>query len=226
MAAAAGSDWGLMGFLDLEVDTFSRYVWRGQVRADQMCIQPSITAGSRDIGIALNIWGSAAIKGRAAPDNLDLADEIDFTLSFDRSFGKKGTTVGISLGYIQYVYPNRTDKHTEEVFGGFSLNTALAPGISFFYDFGLRDAFYIAPEIGPEISLDSEGNVKFSTRASAGFDDRDGSFAFRDVSATVSVDVRRGSLTVRPTSGISYVRDAVNRSKAEFWGGMAISFSR
>ena len=222
--AASGSDWGVKGFLDLELDVFSMYVWRGRILADKMCVQPSLTYGSRGIGLSLNIWGSAAIKDR---DVLKRSDEIDLTLSFDRSFGSRGMSLGGSLGYIQRLLPNLTGaKHSEEVFCGFSLNTQISPGVAVFYDFGLDDAFYIAVEIGPEISLDSKGNVKFSTRASVGFSDRTGSFKFSDLSGAASVDIRRGSLIVRPTSGISYVDDPVNRKKAEFWGGMAVSFSR
>ena len=87
------------------LDAYSQYVWRGQNLADKFSLQPSVTYGFGETGVSFNVWGSLAVQDRGKPNNLDKVDELDFTFGFDRILNEE-SGVGISLGFIQYTFPN------------------------------------------------------------------------------------------------------------------------
>ena len=213
--------------IDAGADIYSHYVWRGYILATKPVVQPTITFRFGDSGVAFNVWGSAAVQERGAPENLKEADELDFILSFDRSLGEEREAVGLSLGYIRYTLPNLAGtQHSEEIYGGFSLDNSIAPSMTVYYDFGLADAFYVTAGIGPEFSLDNEGMTNLSFEASIGFSGAAESFAFNDFTVLSSIGVNLEAFTICPAIGFSYADDAVNIDNSEFWGGVSISFSR
>ncbi len=212
--------------IDVGADIFSQYVWRGYRLADRPSVQPSVTLSFGETGFAFNIWGSVATQGRGAPRSLEEADELDFTLSYDRSFGEEGKAVGLSLGYIQYTFPNLMGtKHSEEVYAGISADNPVAPSLMVYYDFGMANAWYVTAGISPEISLNREGTVSLGLGGSVGFGEAAGSFGFNDLSLSASLAISRRAFTISPTIGFSYADDAVNIDNSEFWGGVGISFS-
>ncbi len=212
--------------VDGSVDAYSQYIWRGYNLADKVSIQPSLTLGLGESGVAFNIWGSAAMQDRGAPANLDGADELDFTLSYDRTLSEE-SGVGISVGYIQYTFPSvDSGTHSEEFYGGISLDNAAAPSLTAYYDFGLANAWYISFGIGPEFPLDSEGKASLGLGASVGLSDATRDFGFNDVTLTASIGFSQGMWTISPTFGYSYADDSVNNDNSEVWGGVSIGFSK
>lgn len=212
--------------VDGAVDTYSQYIWRGYNLGNKVAMQPSLTLGFGESGMSLNIWGSASMMDRSEPKNLKDFDELDFTLSYDRTLSEE-SGVGISLGYIQYTFPSVAEgTHSEEFYAGLSLDNAAAPSLTAYYDFGLADAWYITFGIGPEFALGSEGNTSLGIGASVGMSNGTGSAAFNDVTFSASLGIPAGAFTISPVLGFSYADKKVNPDESEAWGGLSISFSK
>ena len=90
--------------VDASLDALSGYVWRGGILGsdEDLVLQPSLTFGFGESGIALNVWGSFFAMDRGT---LDQVDELDFTLSYETSLGEDGQ-VGLSIGFIEYTFPS------------------------------------------------------------------------------------------------------------------------
>jgi hypothetical protein len=193
----------------------SNYVWRGLNLADAVVVQPSLTLGLGESGLALNIWGSAAITDR---DVWDFADEVDLTLSYSTALGSSALT----LSFVEYLYPNGADgaKHSEEVIGVLGFDHSLAPSILAAYDFGLADAFYLSAGIAPSIAA---GEQTIGLGLSAGVSDYSGEFGFNDVTATANMGFAAGSATITPFIGFALVNEDLNED-SEFWAGISVGF--
>jgi hypothetical protein len=209
--------------VDGALDAYSQYIWRGYNLGDKVAMQPSLTLGFGESGLSLNIWGSASLQNR---DSLKGADELDFTLSYDRTISEE-SGVGLSVGYIQYTFPSAdSGTHTEEFYAGISLDNAAAPSLTAYYDFGLVDAWYLTLGIGPEFPLDTEGKVSLGLGASIGISDGTGSMGFNDVTISASLGIVAGTFTISPVLGYCFADKDVNENESEFWGGLSISFSK
>jgi uncharacterized protein (TIGR02001 family) len=205
--------------IDVEAALVSDYAWRGYQLTDGFAIQPSVTLGLGETGIALNIWGSAAIADR---DLNKGADELDFTLTYDVPVS---SSVGVSLGYIQYTFPNGAEGagHTEETFASFSVDHSLAPSLTLAYDFGLVDAFYASAGVAPEFEVGDLGVL--SLGASVAMSDYADGFGFNDAQGSAALGLSLGSLAVTPFVGLSYSPEEINPDNTVFWGGVSIGLS-
>ena len=216
--------------IDVALDGYSGYIWRGGILGadDKAVLQPSLTLGIGETGLSFNVWGSAFVQDRTP---LDQVDELDLTVDLSRSLGED-SPVSFSVGYIQYTFPslNTGTKHSEEVYGGLSLDHILAPSVTFYYDFGLIDGWYLTAGVGPEFPLgEEEGGPTFSLGASVGISDSaygtNGSTGFNDVTVTGSVNFSSGQFSISPTVGFSYADDSINADNSSFWGGISIGFT-
>jgi hypothetical protein len=215
--------------VDVSLDALSGYVWRGGILGsdEKLVLQPSLTFGFGESGVALNVWGSGFVSDRST---LDQVDELDFTLSYDTSLGEDGK-VGLSIGIIEYTFPslNAGTKHSEEVYGGLSFDHQLAPSITVYYDFGLIDDYYVTAGVGPEFPLgDGDNAPVLGLGASVGVsgDAYGGSSGFNDVTFTASIGWASGNWSFGPFAGFSYADDGVNVDNSSFWGGVSIGFSK
>ena len=211
---------------DAALDGYSGYIWRGGVLGadDKAVLQPSATVGFGESGVALNIWGSFFAQSRSS---LDSADELDLTLSLDRPLGED-SPVSFSIGYIQYTFPSASSgsKHSEEVYGGISLDHSLAPSMTLYYDFGLTDGWYFTAGIGPEFPLgEEEGGPTFSLGASASLSNYGGDSAWNDVTVTGSVNFSSGQFSISPMVGFCVSNKDIYTSDQSFWGGISIGFT-
>ncbi len=119
-----------------DLSLLSGYVWRGQVLNDEAVFQPSFTLGKN--GFSINTWGNANLTD-AATENAPELSELDLTISYSKTVGN----VGLSVGYIEYTFPNTTYAGTREVYGSVSLPTLLiVPTLSVNYDFDEADGAY------------------------------------------------------------------------------------
>ncbi len=92
--------------VNVGVDFYSRYVWRGVNIGENPSIQPSITAGW--YGFELGAWGAYSVSTEANEN-----DEIDFWLGYEYVFDN-GTAIGAVV--IDYYLPNGGEKFFD--FGG------------------------------------------------------------------------------------------------------------
>ena len=213
--------------MDLALDGYSGYVWRGVIIGadDKVVLQPSITLGFGESGVSFNVWGSAFASNRGA---LDLTDELDFTIDYSTTLSEK-SGVGISLGFIEYTFPNAGtgSKHSEEAYIGLSLDNSFAPSVKLYYDFGLIDDYYVALGVEPSLPLgQGDGALALDIGASVGFssDAYGGSPGFNDVTVTASIGFSAGQLSITPIAGITRADNGVNPN-VTFWGGISIGFS-
>lgn len=204
--------------VDLEAAAVYNYAWRGFMLAEALVVQPSLTLGLGETGIALNIWGSAAITDR---DLYEGADELDFTLSYDMPLGENA---GLSVGYIQYTFPGlEEDNLSGETYASISFDNTLAPSILASYDFWLMEAFYASAGIGPEFAVGESATLGLG--ASVGVSNYAEEFGFNDVQASASLGLTLGGAAVTPFAGFSYGADKVNVDNSAYWAGVSVGFS-
>lgn len=130
----------------LGVDVYSAYVSRGVTFNDGIVIQPSLDV-SKD-GFGVNVWGNLDIDDYDGAVDSGEFSEVDLTLSYSRSID----SVDLSLGIIEYVFPNAAIKGTAEVFvsGTINLPAGFAIGGTAYYDIDEIDDYYIT--VGPSYS--------------------------------------------------------------------------
>ncbi len=172
----------------------------------------------------MNVWGSFFAQSRTATDGVD---ELDFTVDYSTSF--PGSPVSLSVGYIQYTFPNGGSgaEHSEEAYGSLSFDNALAPSITLYYDFGLIDDYYAAVGIGPEFPLGEADNApSLALSASVGFsgDAYGGSAGWNDVTLGASVGFAAGGLSITPLAGVTFADEGVNPDTS-FWLGVSFGVS-
>lgn len=211
----------------ITVDPMYGYIWRGQELGadDKIALQPGVELGFGESGLTVGAWGSWFVQNRG---DLDGADEIDLYADFSRTLSED-IGVGISIGFIEYVFPNlEGTKHSEEVYVGISLDNAIAPALTFYYDFGLTDSWYLALSAGVDVPLGSEDGPALSLGASvAASGDADaygGKNGFNDLTVTASVGVPLGQISITPMVGFAIVDEGVNANN-EIYGGISIGFS-
>lgn len=133
----------------LDVPVLSAYVWRGQVLNDEAVVQPSMTVSKA--GFTFNYWQNFNLTDATTGDEFEFS-EHDVTLSY--AFTCPLTGAGITLGIVNYDFPNQSikDEHEEHVslvndtreaylsigFG----DLPLAPTLAVYYDFKEADGFY------------------------------------------------------------------------------------
>lgn len=86
--------------VNVGVDFYSRYVWRGLDIGSNPSIQPSLTAGW--YGFELGAWGAYSVSTEANGN-----DEIDFWLGYEYVFNN-GTAIGAVV--TDYYFPNGGEK--------------------------------------------------------------------------------------------------------------------
>lgn len=220
----------------ITVDPMYGYIWRGQELGanvekqyrtnDKIALQPGIELGFGETGLTVGAWGSWFVQDRGRTEGADEIDlYADFSTMLSEEFG-----VGISIGFIEYVFPNGATgaKHSEEAYVGVSLDNAIAPALTFYYDFGLTDSWYLALSAGVDLPLGSEDGPALSLGASvAASGDADaygGKNGFNDLTLTASVALPLGQISITPMVGFAIVEEGVNPNN-EVYGGIGIGFS-
>jgi Bacterial protein of unknown function (Gcw_chp) len=204
-----------------DVGALSSYWWRGWLVTDRMTLQPSATLAWETAGFEVTAWGSAALVDR---DRLGSADEIDLILGYSRPFGLADRDGAFDLGYTQYLFTAVPDStaHTEEMMLSLSLDTRLAPSLTFSYDLGLYDEAYIEAAIGPEIALSDGGGTAFLLEANVGAGSFGEPFGFRNAQAEASLRVKAGPLTLAPKVGYGYALSGPNRAQDRRFAGLSV----
>lgn len=215
------------------LESYSAYIWRGEQLGDKVVLQPGIALGFGRSGITVGAWGSFSVQER---ETKKFADEIDLYADYSTILSEE-SGVGISLGFSEYIFPNiesETDNSSREVYIGISLDNALSPALTFYYDFNLRDGWYLAFSAGVDVPLGSENGPVLSLGGSVAMSkyenykvENAAKTSFHDATATASIGFGVGSVSIEPTVGFSYRDTKVppSNSRSDFWGGVSIGFS-
>ena len=206
-------------------DLYSQYINRGYVVANKVVMQPTATLRFGDTGMSFNLWGSVPAQNRS---RLDVTDQLNLTLGFDRTYGEEGRGVAVSLGYIQYTFPQAVSgsKHSEEIYAGIGSDHRIAPRLTVYYDFGLADGAYVTAGVSPSFPVNEEGTVSLGLGALAAFSNVSGrSFGFHNLSVSASVGITSGRVTLAPAVEYVYADDDVNPDNGEVRGGLKVRFN-
>lgn len=126
--ASAG---GAAATVEVGVDGYSEYLWRGFLLCDEPVVQPSVTISSGDW--SLNCWTNfdAGSGGRCT--------EVDYTLS--RSFALHGSAA--TAGYSYYTFSDLEEGgSSHEVFLGIVGQGKMPVSLTAYYDFAEGDGLY------------------------------------------------------------------------------------
>ena len=151
-----------------DVGAFSKYVWRGyELSDDSVVIQPSASVGYK--GFGLNLWGNLDTDVDGTLDDDSEFNEIDMTLSYDKSFGP----VALGVGYIYYGLDGLDD--AEEIYLSVGLDVLLSPTLTvyreiadlqgWYFSFGISHSF----SLPKDITLDLAGSVGYYCSEDDGF---------------------------------------------------------
>ncbi len=220
--------------VNADVSILTDYVWRGQNYGKDGVIQPNFSIAFAN-GLSLGFWANYNIDEDRYANN-HLVNEIDYTLDYSFEAGM----FGLSVGYIFYDFP-RGGGNTEEVYGGVSLDTLLAPTLIFYRDVDSIDGTYISFGIGHDIEFNDKATLSLSGSLGWGSESyHDGYFGVKDsslsdynLSAAIAYAVTE-KITITPQVSYSNFVDSDIGDAAEagfyeddsnFYGGINVSYS-
>jgi hypothetical protein len=212
--------------LSTQVDTMSRYIWRGfdLFAPNNGAFQPSATYTFGESGFSANIWTSFSLGDRGI---YRYDDEIDLTLTY--AF-KMPEDYSLSVGMIHYGwYFDRhfTFKHstTQEFFVTAGLPTAfLQPSVSVYYDVTMGTGLYACAKIGQAVPLAE--NLPLTLSACLGYNSRQwiDASGLSDLTFGAALPIKVGRLTVAPLVNYTFVfMDEINLHN-EFWFGLSLIY--
>ncbi|MDP2647240.1 MAG: hypothetical protein Q8P24_20090 [Desulfobacterales bacterium] len=212
----------------VSVDTNSAYVWRGITFNDGLVVQPSVAVSHKGFGI--NVWGNIDVGDYNDTLKSGEFSEVDFTLSY--GFNIKG--IDVSLGYIEYLFPNGAEG-TKEVFGtlGYNIYKGLSASFGFYYDVDEIDSYYTNFSLGYNLPIGKKFSLNFG--ALAGYAGKDFAIAYGGIDGgfyeyTFSV---RGNYSITKAFSIyasllhteSFDKEVLPDQDVDFYGGAGISYT-
>ena len=213
--------------VSMTLESYSSYILRGLKMTDKITLQPSIALGFGGSGLSIGAWGNISIQER---EFNDYADMIDLYADYSRILSEE-SGVGISIGFHEYIFPKLVEgeesENSEEVYVGISLDNALSPALTFYYDSTVFDGWYLAFSAGIDVPLVSEGGPVLSLGGRVAMSNYSSKTGFNDVTATASLGFGVGSVSIVPTVGIAYFDSGEEDyfSGTNFYGGVGIGFS-
>ncbi|ATX79813.1 hypothetical protein Ga0123461_1399 [Mariprofundus aestuarium] len=95
-----------------DIGIYSQYMWRGMQASSSASVQGDLGAET-DFGLSANVWFAAPLGNAPNGNN---TTEFDFTVDYSTEIAG----VGVSVGYIYYLYQNQTSWNTGELYAGLS----------------------------------------------------------------------------------------------------------
>jgi len=212
----------------LAVDANSAYVWRGITFNDGFVIQPSLDVSHEGFGI--NVWGNIDIDDYDNTLKSGEMSEVDLTLSY----GFNIKDVGISFGYIDYLFPNGGES-TQEFYGSLEYNIykGLTAGLGVYYDFDEINDVYANVSLGYNLEFNDKFSMDFG--ASLGYMGKDYAIAYGGTDSglheyTLSVGANYAITKAwGVAASVTYVdsadTDVMPDQDTEWWGGVNLSYS-
>ena len=230
MMMSAGSAFG--ADVTAAIDVNSAYVWRGQTFNDGLVVQPSVDVAAGNFG--LNVWGNLDVDDY--DDTLDSGEfsEIDLTLTYAIAAGP----VGLTAGYIEYLFPTAEGGAFREVFLDASIEPVdgFSTGITGYYEFDEVEDYYLNAYLGYGMELDS--GLSVDCGASVGYTGEDysvgGESGFQEYTLSLGLGYPINDM-ISVSAGIGYT-DSIDDDVApsvddgglvdtNFYGGAGIAFA-
>lgn len=229
------------------VDVMSCYMWRGRILCDVPVWQPSATLGV-DLGdwgrLSANTWASFRLTSRrdGTPVSGMGNHEIDYTLSYAKSFGD----VDVEVGHIWYTFPAvRNAGNTEELYASAAYNNVfVTPSVAVYWDYRDNDEdglFYGTFSLAREFELMTDLKLTPSVTIGVGSDsymrasvEGVGHTAFLDQTTglflgyqvtewmSIGAQVNYTWIVDRPSRRAGYMGHG---ARQRVWGGVGVSFT-
>ncbi len=206
-------------------DVVSAYVWRGITFNEDMVVQPYLDVTAEN-GFNVNVWANYDADDYNGTLEDNEFSEVDLTLSYGASLGP----VDLSVGHIEYLFPNG-GKGTGEVFLGASVSPieGLSIGLDAYFDYDELDEYYVSGGVSYDIALPMD--IGLSLGASAGHagdkyaaNDDAGLYDY-NLSVSVAVPVTEA---IEVAGFIAYTdtfdKDTLPEQDVDTYGGVGVSF--
>ena len=136
--------------VEVGLDAYSHYVWRGMLLTDDPVLQPSLTLGLA--GFSFNVWGSIDTTDVNELTGGDMTgptynmQELDYTLSYGFS-PMEG--VDLEVGGILYTFPGTAFAETTEIYAALGVSVPyLDPSLTVYYDVDEAEGVYAGLSAG------------------------------------------------------------------------------
>lgn len=192
--------------VDVTVDVYSKYIWRGFNLGDDTVLQPSL--GIAGEHLSLTVFGN---YDTGAGDEWT---ELDYTLEYGFLVGENEGVVG----WTYYTFPNLPDgdgDSSQEVYAGLTWPGRVPLSLTVYYDYDEGDGIYA--EVGTEVPVqmgDGEGALSLALgynrhqwRSESGLS---------HVLVTLSREFSVGRVSLTPVLGFSAALDADFDSESYF----------
>jgi len=181
---------------EVTVDVASSYVFRGVTFNDGTVIQPGFSISG--LPIAIGVWGNLDVDDYDGTLESSQFSEVDLYASYDVPLDMED--IGVSVGYCEYLYPSAGGDADREVSTSFSLDSILAPSVTFNYgiDGAIDKSLYI--ETGVSHGMDVTEEVSVEASAALGYadiDEGESGFSHFQVGLSASYGI--------VTAGITYI---------------------
>jgi uncharacterized protein (TIGR02001 family) len=209
-----------------QVDTMSRYIWRGfdLFAPDNPAFQPSATYTFGESGFSANVWTSFALGDRRI---YKYDDEIDLTLTY--AF-KLPEDYALSVGLIHYGWYFDRDftfkrSTTQEFFVTAGLpKVILEPSVSVYYDVTLGTGLYACLKIGHSLPLGE--TLGLNLNACLGYNSRQwiDASGWSDLTLGATLPIKVGALKIAPLVNYTFVFLKEINPENEFWFGLSLIY--
>jgi uncharacterized protein (TIGR02001 family) len=137
------------------MDMESAYVWRGLTLNDGAVLQPSMDVASG--GFDFNVWGNFDIAKNDFTRERNRFSEVDLTMSYAYTLDP----VTITVGGIEYLFPNTDAEGTREVFLGISGSPleGVSVGVTGYYDCQLFHDYYVSANLGYDYTFSNKLDI-------------------------------------------------------------------
>lgn len=245
--------------VSLNVNYLTDYVYRGIDRSEVGAIDPAETGDVTEDAPNLQFDGKLTFDLGRAPSpfvglfaNVYNDDPVSRFQEVRPYFGLdwKIRPLRLSAGWQTYIYPERDDFNTSEIFGRLEIDDSvffrtdrpiLAPYVFAAYDHDLYDGLYLEAGVNHDIVLEGTG-VVLTVTGNVGFvaghsyftaqNDEDTGFQHYEVgligtyslNTLINVSRRYGDWKLR---GYLFYTDGLNndlRADTQIWGGVGIGF--
>lgn len=223
--------------VDVSLDFFSKYVWRGQLLNDDYAFQPGVSVNFDKF--TFGVWGSVDMTDYS--DNEWEFIEYDYSLDYTTSIAEG---IDLSVGVIAYYFPSLGD--TQEIYAGLAFDVPLSPSVTIYNDVDEINGSYVSFAVGhtfEEIAkLSEDVSVPMEIGASIGWGSKSYNKGYwgdvydnsglNDLAVGVAFPIGLGSWTFTPS--INYVTlldndakdsDAYSTSSDYFFTGLSFSTS-
>ena len=140
------------------LDMVSSYIFRGVTLNKGAAVQPGVSVSAN--GLTAGAWGSIALDAEES----ETEQELDLYVSYEAEIGN----LGLTLGAVEYMYPDTDIDSDREVSIGLGLDTVLAPTLTFNYGIGGAVEETLYTELGLEHAIIEVNDVSTSLSGAIG----------------------------------------------------------